>query len=584
MSRPLLRTPRPMHAHPPRPAPQEPPPRTPQPDTPNKLKLACRLRRDPPKPEHRHPREDAVELRVSQRRSRVLNATDRQQGRHEQILLLVVTNWYFCLTPWWSCPLQCRNLRHDRESAQHLEPLSTRTEQSIMAIPQDTLCTHTAVGMCWELNSPRLCMQAATANNSYNGPLQLLGHHHAVMQSCGPPIKHHTHQLVNLICAPRCVSAASAANDATRAAQTGGDTAVSCLHRCTHASLAICATCHAYADSHSCQRNAEPSVDRVYCMADMMPKPSEESWPREGEPWKPPKKIRSRYRADGSRRRTVGEIQKRSPYVQYWKDKQKQQAGRESASSSSGPWRQDREREPANEGGPWISWSKWSWQEEDWDTEGQWSRPSRDWPMDHQDDDDTDSADWEDDYSSDNGGPEAEGTETSPTYKRSRSTQVSEEFVRRQAAVPTDEAPRSRSTQVSAEFVQNQQAAEPSAMAPTVDLSRDTLACLNKVVDLLESLARAGLPTLLSTFQRSGDFTKFHQVFHTDEATAAFPRVGNWNLALTGSLLCPSLRHVYNNVEVFGSFMEAFTVCSAKVEPRLHGFRNFRDWPPYLIT
>ena len=61
---------------------------------------------------------------------------------------------------------------------------------------------------------------------------------------------------------------------------------------------------------------------------------------------------------------------------------------------------------------------------------------------------------------------------------------------------------------------------------------RDQMERLDVAVGLLERLARTGLPTLIG---------------HTDEATADFPRVGNWNLALAGSLLCPQLRGEYNN-------------------------------------
>ena len=104
--------------------------------------------------------------------------------------------------------------------------------------------------------------------------------------------------------------------------------------------------------------------------------------------------------------------------------------------------------------------------------------------------------------------------------------QVSEEFVRRQqAADPPKVAPRSRSTQVSDEFVKNQQAADPPQVAPPDDLCKDQMARLDTVVGLLEQLAKAGLPTLLGTFYRSGGFTKYHQTFHTDESTADFPRM-----------------------------------------------------------
>ena len=56
---------------------------------------------------------------------------------------------------------------------------------------------------------------------------------------------------------------------------------------------------------------------------------------------------------------------------------------------------------------------------------------------------------------------------------RSRSTQVSEEFVRRQqAADPPKAAPRPRSTQVSDEFVRSQQARDPPPVAPLMIFAR----------------------------------------------------------------------------------------------------------------
>ena len=163
-----------------------------------------------------------------------------------------------------------------------------------------------------------------------------------------------------------------------------------------------------------------------------------------------------------------------------------------------------------------------------------------------------------------------------PASKRSQSTQVSEEFVRRQqAADPPKVAPRSRSTQ-------GQQAADPPQVAPPDDLCKDELARLDTVVGLLEQLAKAGLPTLINTFYRSGGFTKYHQTFHTDESTVDFPRAGNWNLSLAGSLLCLQLRGNYNNEEAFGTFMEAFTVRNARKQPKPDWY-NMYQRPVTLI-
>ena len=125
-----------------------------------------------------------------------------------------------------------------------------------------------------------------------------------------------------------------------------------------------------------------------------------------------------------------------------------------------------------------------------------------------------------------------------------------------------------------------QRSVEPSPEATTDTSANDShltqLQRLEVIIDLLESLARSGLPTLINSFQKFGDFTKLHTVFHTDASTASFTRVGNWNLALVGSLLCPPLRGVYNNEEAFGSFMEAFTVCQARLRTRPRWFHQYQ--------
>ena len=43
-----------------------------------------------------------------------------------------------------------------------------------------------------------------------------------------------------------------------------------------------------------------------------------------------------------------------------------------------------------------------------------------------------------------------------------------------------------------------------------------------------------------------------------------------------GSLLCPPLRGIYNNAEAFGSFMEAFTVCQARLQTRPRWFPQYQ--------
>ena len=100
---------------------------------------------------------------------------------------------------------------------------------------------------------------------------------------------------------------------------------------------------------------------------------------------------------------------------------------------------------------------------------------------------------------------------------------------------------------------------------------------LHDIVGHLENLAKQGLPTMLEAFQRSDYQTKMHDDFHNDEATAQWPRVGNWNLALTGSLLCPYLRVKYNNVRKLDDFMESFTVCKGREQPVADWFPQYTE-------
>ncbi|CAE7364501.1 TRPT1, partial [Symbiodinium necroappetens] len=136
---------------------------------------------------------------------------------------------------------------------------------------------------------------------------------------------------------------------------------------------------------------------------------------------------------------------------------------------------------------------------------------------------------------------------------------------------PTPPSKRSRSTQVTDGLEANQPVA--SATLPhTPQLQR-----LHAIVEHLESLAKQGLPTMLEAFQRSDYQTSMHDDFHNDEATAHWPRVGNWNLALTGSLLCPFFRVKYNNVRKLGDFMESFTVCKAREQPVADWFPQYTE-------
>ena len=306
------------------------------------------------------------------------------------------------------------------------------------------------------------------------------------------------------------------------------------------------------------------------------------------------KQPRSGYRADGRHRRTAGELRTRAPYVQFWKDVQARQRQRDAhaedeaprrhhaqhyrihtddgqesqhdemngqPSSSGGPSRAGRASRGSREtrDGPWREWSHneedwWHWPEE-WDADvgvagdqGSW-RNTRRRPA-------TSGSDTHEDAPLE---PSAAHQQRKP--RKSPSPQVSK---------------RSRSTQVSDEFVKRQTEAAPSQAAPPEEPCADQMARLSKVVDLLEQLAHAGLPTLINAFYRSGDVTKHHDTFHGDPSTASFPRVGNWNLALTGSLLCPPLRAIYKDVSNFGSFMEAFTVCNAKKQPRPPWYQHYQ--------
>ena len=104
----------------------------------------------------------------------------------------------------------------------------------------------------------------------------------------------------------------------------------------------------------------------------------------------------------------------------------------------------------------------------------------------HTDSKDFGDVDW-DNVSSDSSehGPRGEfRAQMQPASKRSRSTQVSDEFVRRRPAV------------------------EPPSGAAQDDLCKDQMERLEVIIELLEQLAKAGLPTLINAFQRSGNTIK----------------------------------------------------------------------------
>ena len=209
--------------------------------------------------------------------------------------------------------------------------------------------------------------------------------------------------------------------------------------------------------------------------------------PPEGE--RRERRHRPRFRADGTRRRTSGELAKRAPFARYWKNAQARQRRRtEEPASSSG-----RAPEP---NWSWESWSRWDWQDDSWqDSHWSWSRasPDDDWDDRHHSDSDrsTDEAadadidvNWDDVSSNSSvhghrGRDDESSNRSQPATKRSRSTQVSDEFVKRSV--------------------------EPSPEATTGTATNDThltqLQRLEVIVDLLESLARSGLPTLINSFR-----------------------------------------------------------------------------------
>ena len=149
---------------------------------------------------------------------------------------------------------------------------------------------------------------------------------------------------------------------------------------------------------------------------------------------------RPRFRADGTRRRTPRELAKRAPFTQCWKDVQARRRQRaEEPASSSG-----RAPEPS---WSWESWSKWDWQDDSWrDNRWRWSHasPDEDWEehyddsdrqVDDMDGDDTE-VNWDNVSSASSvhghrGRDDESSNRSQPATKRSRSTQVSDVFVKR---------------------------------------------------------------------------------------------------------------------------------------------------------
>ena len=155
------------------------------------------------------------------------------------------------------------------------------------------------------------------------------------MPTLTQPLSCYNASLISSRCPPhltiRCVHDNSFAIDTLRYDRPPG------VHLC--AAIGKCSLDHCHARSahdcckprrtHACIYPNQP--DRASADG-TMPKPSEDQRPQDGALPKPP---RSRFRADGRCRRTSGELKKRAPYVQYWKDIQAKQREREEEQASS---------------------------------------------------------------------------------------------------------------------------------------------------------------------------------------------------------------------------------------------------------
>ena len=83
-----------------------------------------------------------------------------------------------------------------------------------------------------------------------------------------------------------------------------------CMNSRSAACCSACATRHVSAECRQCRHNARQPEPNHVCAEGTMPKPSEEPLHREGEPKaRAQQQPRSRFRADGRRRRTAGELE-----------------------------------------------------------------------------------------------------------------------------------------------------------------------------------------------------------------------------------------------------------------------------------
>ena len=218
------------------------------------------------------------------------------------------------------------------------------------------------------------------------------------------------------------------------------------------------------------------------------------------------KQPRSRFRPDGTRRRAAGEIEKRRPYVEFWKAyqaRQAQQQQREQDTSSAEPasssttrrhsggpqhfriYTEEDQGEPTD--GPWQetsaaqdNWQSYGWHEYEDDKSWDWRWRDRDsratWTEARQD-----------------GTDRPASTQTRQASPENRDGEIRQP--------PTPPSKRSRSTQVT-DGLEANQPVESATLPHTPQLRR-----LHDIVGFLESLAKQGLPTMLEAFQCS-DYTR----------------------------------------------------------------------------
>ena len=123
-------------------------------------------------------------------------------------------------------------------------------------------------------------------------------------------------------------------------------------------------------------------------------------------------------------------------------------------------------------------------------------------------------------------------------------------------------------------YIQDNQGQGSQASAPAVETPRTPhLERLHKIVATWRRLRRLACPPYSQHFSGASTLPRC-----TATATAAWPRVGNWNLALVGSLMCPFLRlEVQQLQEKLGDFVESFTVNQARKKPLADWFLQYTE-------